>query len=151
MSASQLYAEDLKVGFTFEGEVKHLTAEMLTAFAGLTGDNHPIHYDKSYAAKTDFGRPIAHGLLLAALTAVGATTTSPRLTDSMVALISQHADFLKPAFVDDRLRASYTVVSNSESSSGTKARVEVKVTVLNQNEDAVLSGVHVYLLRCRPS
>lgn len=149
MTASQLYAEDMQVGFTFVGEDKTLTAEMFMAFAGLTGDGHPIHYDERYAAKTDFGRPVAHGLLLTALTAVGATTTSPRLTDSMVALISQRTDFLKPAFVGDRLRASYTVVSNSENTSRTKARVEVKVTVLNQDGDTVLSGAHVYLLRCR--
>jgi 3-hydroxybutyryl-CoA dehydratase len=151
VSASQLYAEDLQVGFTFEGEFQHLTAEMFTTFASLTGDRHPIHYDESYAAKTDFGRPAAHGLLLGALTAVGATTTSPRLTDSMVALISQRTDFLKPAFVGDRLQASYTVVTNSENVRRTKARVEVKIAVVNQDGDAVLSGAHVYLLRCRPS
>jgi len=149
VTASQLFGEDLQVGFTFQGEVKILTAEMFTTFAGLTGDNHPIHYDESYAAKTDFGRPVAHGLLLVALTAVGATKTSPRLTDSMVALIGQRTDFLKPAFVGDRLQASYTVVSNSENASGTKARVDVQIKVLNQDGDVVLSGAHVYLLRCR--
>jgi acyl dehydratase len=151
VTVPQLYADDLQVGFTFEGEVKHLTAGMFTAFAELTGDSHPIHYDEIYAAKTDFGRPIAHGLLLVALTALGATTTSPRLTDSMVALISQQTNFLKPAFIGDNVQASYTIVSNSANASATKARVEIKVTVLNQKGDAVLSGVHVYLLRRRPS
>ena len=35
---------------------------MVNKFAKLSGDDNPIHYDKSYAAKTRFKKPIVHGL-----------------------------------------------------------------------------------------
>jgi acyl dehydratase len=34
------------------------------AFAGLSGDDNPIHVDPAFAAQTRFGRPVAHGMLL---------------------------------------------------------------------------------------
>ena len=33
-------------------------------FARLSGDNNPIHVDPVFAARTPFGRTVAHGLLL---------------------------------------------------------------------------------------
>jgi 3-hydroxybutyryl-CoA dehydratase len=147
----QLYADDLHEGFSFTGDEKPLTAEMFNGFAALTGDSHPIHYDEAYASSTRFGRPVAHGLLLVALTALGATELSSRLEAAMVALVSQRSEFLKPAFVGDRLRASYKVVSNVAGKSGVTARVELIVRVANSQGDTVLEGRHVYLLRCRPA
>ena len=148
---TQLYAEDLRQGFSFTGNDKLLTAELFEGFAALTGDGHPIHYDEGYAQKTRFGRPVAHGLLLTALTALGSTELSPQLEASMVALVSQSAEFLKPAFIGDTLRASYTVLSNSIGKNRTTARVDFLVRISNSEGISVLEGRHVYLLRCRPS
>ena len=39
-------------------------------FAGLVGDPNPLHLDAEYAAKTQFGRPIAHGMLFGSLFSV---------------------------------------------------------------------------------
>ena len=99
--AGQLFADDLAVGFAFRGEPTVLTAEHFSQFSALTGDKHPIHYDAAYAAKTRFGRPLAHGLLLTAMTALGATTLSASLEDAMIALVEQQMRFLRPAFVGD--------------------------------------------------
>ncbi len=35
-----------------------------TAFGQLSGDNNPIHIDPEFAAKTRFGRTVAHGMML---------------------------------------------------------------------------------------
>ncbi|MCB2222719.1 MAG: MaoC family dehydratase [Actinobacteria bacterium] len=33
-------------------------------FAGLSGDDNPIHVDAEYSAAAAFGRPVAHGMFL---------------------------------------------------------------------------------------
>jgi len=101
----QLFADDLAVGFVFRGEAAALTSEHFSQFAALTGDKHPIHYDAAFAAKTKFGRPVAHGLLLTAMTALGATSFSEALEDAMVALVEQQMRFLHPAFRGRRTNA----------------------------------------------
>jgi acyl dehydratase len=149
--AAQLYAEDLAEGFAFTGGETELTSGMFMQFADLTGDRHPIHYDAAYAARTRFRKPVAHGLLLTAMTALGATDLSPRLEAAMVALIGQTAEFVAPAFVGDRLTAFYRVVSNTLTKSGATSRVELSVDLRNASGETVLQGRHVYLLRCRPA
>ncbi|MBM3527419.1 MAG: hypothetical protein FJX62_04955 [Alphaproteobacteria bacterium] len=147
---TQLYADDLPVGFCFHGEEKLLTQERFMQFAAMTGDAHPIHYDPSYAAAhTQFGKPIAHGLLLTSLTALGSTKMSEQLIDAMIAMIEQRWRFLKPAFVGDTVRAEYEVASNAPTSSGRTARVEIGVRLLNQSGETLLEGAHVYLIRRR--
>ena len=151
MTADQLYADDLFEGFSFSGREITLTDDMFAAFGAMTGDNHPIHHDKAYAARTPFGRPVAHGLLLCALTAVGATDLSPRLEAAMIAFAGQSAEFLKPAFVGDRLTASYRVIANSTREGSRTARVELAVRLARADGEIVLEGRHAYLLRRRPT
>ncbi|MGD8667044.1 MAG: MaoC family dehydratase, partial [Desulfobacterales bacterium] len=40
------------------------TQEDFDRFADLTGDNNPIHVDPEFSARTHFGQPVAHGMLL---------------------------------------------------------------------------------------
>ena len=42
-----------------------VTAEEVETFARATGDVNPVHLDEAYAARTRFGRHIAHGMLVA--------------------------------------------------------------------------------------
>ncbi|MBO9667406.1 MAG: MaoC family dehydratase N-terminal domain-containing protein, partial [Bdellovibrio sp.] len=57
---------DIDVGFTKSTSVK-VTDKMVHQFAELSGDHNPIHLDDTYAAKTRFGRRIAHGMISGAL------------------------------------------------------------------------------------
>jgi acyl dehydratase len=144
----QLFADDLVPGFHFAGEARTLSAEMFAAFAALTGDKHPIHYDAAYAARSRFGRPIAHGLLLAALTALGATALSDQLEDAMIAMLEERMAFLRPVFVGDIVTPRFEVVSIEPK--GSSARVEIAVSLCDQAGQQVIAGHHRYLLRCRP-
>lgn len=42
-----------------------IDAATIRAYAQLSGDHNPIHEDAEYAAATRFGRPVAHGMLVA--------------------------------------------------------------------------------------
>ena len=45
--------------------IKHrFTQADFDRFADLTGDNNPIHVDPEFAARTYFGKTVAHGMLL---------------------------------------------------------------------------------------
>ena len=61
-----LYFEDLSVGMT-ETLSKTIASSDVVGFAQLTGDRNPIHLSEHFAAKTQFGKRIAHGLYTAGL------------------------------------------------------------------------------------
>jgi 3-hydroxybutyryl-CoA dehydratase len=44
--------------------VHRLSQRVIERYAELSGDFNPIHVDPSYAAKTPFGRTVAHGPLV---------------------------------------------------------------------------------------
>jgi 3-hydroxybutyryl-CoA dehydratase len=41
--------------------------DTIRGFAEVTGDTNPVHLDDDYAAGTQFGRRIAHGMIAAGL------------------------------------------------------------------------------------
>ena len=82
-------------------------------FAKLTGDDHPIHYDAEYAKQTRFGKPVAHGLLLMAHTALGATTLTRHVEDAIIAFVGQDCRFLKPVVIGDHIRSERRPVATS--------------------------------------
>jgi 3-hydroxybutyryl-CoA dehydratase len=55
--------DDLEPGTRFAGEPRTVTDADIRAFAGLTGDTHPLHTDPAWAARSRFGGQVAHGLL----------------------------------------------------------------------------------------
>lgn len=136
----QLFLDDFSAGQTYPGQPRTITKDDILSFAALTGDAHPIHYDEEYAKSTRFGRPIVHGLHLMALTALGATPLSGQLMDSMIAMLEQQATFRKPVFKDE------TIDRQPGKDWG---KLAMKVRLINQREEVVLEGRHVYMVRCR--
>ena len=53
----------MQLGQTFTS-VRTFTQENFNRFAALSGDDNPIHVDPEFAARTKFGRTVAHGMLL---------------------------------------------------------------------------------------
>jgi acyl dehydratase len=109
VSVDQLAASDLKPGEILAERTIVLSEGAFDAFASLTGDNHPLHYDVAYAAAQGLRAPIAHGLLLVAMTALGATPVSNRLHASMVAMVGTEAKFIGPAYLGDAVKIELRV------------------------------------------
>src|SRR5215510_10111169 len=132
MSAEpQIFAEDLAVGQTFAGQSRTIDEEQFGLFARLTGDDHPIHYDDAFAAKTRFGKRLAHGLLLMSMTALGAAAISRQLQDAMVALVEQRCRFLKPIFVSDTVTSRFEVARIEHKPHRDASLVRFNVRLLN--------------------
>lgn len=146
----QLFLEDFKQGQIFPGSCRTITEADVLAFAALTGDRHPIHYDDEYAKTTRFARPIVHGLHLMALTALGAAPLSRQLEDSMVAMLEQQARFQKPVFKDDTVRSEFEIEAIDRHPDKDWGTLKIVVRLTNQRGEIVLQGRHVYRVRRRP-
>lgn len=145
----QLYIEDFSIGDRFAGASNPVTEDAFQAFARITGDAHPIHYDEDYARARGFGKRVAHGLLVMGMTALGATPLSARLTESMIAFAGQDCRFRRPVFIGDTLRSEFEVEAVDPRPEKADGRVRFAVRLYNQNNELVLDGHHVYLLRSR--
>jgi len=143
------YFEDFTIGDRFKSPGRTLTDAHFLFFAGLTGDDHPLHYDDEYAKKTRFGKRLAHGLLLTSLTAAGASTLSPLIEESIVAFVEQTTRFRAPAFIGDTLYPEHEVVGLERKRSA--GLLTLRVALKNQRGETVLEGEHKYLIAYRPA
>ena len=145
----QYFFEDFLPGRVFPGGAHAMDAQAFELFARMTGDAHPLHYDPEYAKKTAFGAPLAHGLLLMSMTALGATPLSGHVEASMVAFLEQGGKFLKPVLEGDTVNARMEVEQVRPTRGGANGVVRFAVRLTNQRGEIVLAGFHTYLIKRR--
>ncbi|AOX99770.1 MaoC family dehydratase [Jeongeupia sp. USM3] len=97
--------EDLSIGLTAEYR-KTMTETDVVLFAGLSGDNNPMHIDEEFARETRFGSRIIHGMLTASLLS---TVIGTRMPGPGVIYMAQNLRFLKPVKIGDTVTATATV------------------------------------------
>lgn len=97
--------EDLTVGMSAT-YARTITEADIVAFAGVSGDNNPVHLDKDYAATTIFKGPIAHGMLTASFIS---TVLGTKLPGYGCIYVSQDLRFRAPVRVGDTVRATVEV------------------------------------------
>jgi 3-hydroxybutyryl-CoA dehydratase len=100
-----LFFEDLSLGMS-ETLSKTIASSDVVGFAQLTGDRNPIHLSEHFAARTQFGRRIAHGLYTASLISAVLGT---RLPGPGAIYISQTLNFHAPVRIGDRVDVTVTV------------------------------------------
>ena len=57
-----LTGEQLKIGMSAE-KTKTMTKEDIEYFGKVSTDTNPMHFNEEYAATTQFGKCIAHGVI----------------------------------------------------------------------------------------
>ena len=124
--------DELTVGMTESFKVT-ITEAMLDAFKGITGDVNPLHNDEEFAkAKGHPGR-VAYGMLTASFLSTLAGVYIP----GERSLIQQvETKFAKPVYIGDELTVTGEIVELVES----VQRIELKVTITNQDGKKVLRG-----------
>ena len=112
--------EDIQVGMrgTY---AKTVTEADIILFAGVTGDNNPVHIDAEAAASTMFNERIAHGMLSAGFISAVLGT---KLPGPGSIYMSQSLKFLAPVKIGDTVKTvcEVTVVVPE------KKRVTLKTT-----------------------
>ena len=129
--------EDFQAGMV----IRHLLGRTISAadntwFTLLTVNSNPIHFDRHYAAQTEFGQPL-----------VNSTFTLAVVTGLTVADVSQNAVNLgwdevrmpAPVFEGDTIYAQTEVLSARESKSRpSMGVVEIKTTGYKQDGTVVM-------------
>jgi acyl dehydratase len=148
MTMRQRYLDDFAPGEVFTSAPHTLSDKHFAAFAAMTGDAHPLHYDSDYARTKGWDAPLAHGLMLLGLCALGAAPISRELTESMVAMLGNEARYRRPAFVGDTVTPQFTVIA-VEPKDNERGIVRLAITLHNQRGEVVLEGTHVLMLKRR--
>jgi acyl dehydratase len=108
-------------------------AGVVRAFAEITGDFNPLHFDDEFASRTRFGALIAQGGiatgLLHALVAMD-------LPGPGSVFVRQSWRFPKPVYVGDTITAEAVV----KSVQAKRRMTEMDFRVTNQDGDVVLEG-----------
>ena len=136
-----LYFEDLSVGMS-ETYSKTVKSSDVIGFAEISGDRNPIHLSEHFAAKTQFGSRIAHGLYTASLLSALIGT---RLPGPGAIYLSQTLTFHAPVRIGDTVEASVVVAELI--GQGRRARLLCRCSV---EDTVVLEGEAMVKVPPRP-
>jgi acyl dehydratase len=110
-----------------------LTPEHVQAYAKITGDFNPLHFDQDFAAKTKFGQLVVQGGLTTGLLHALVATDLP---GPGTVFLTQNWDFPAPVFIGDTITAEAEVISVH----ATKPVCQLKVKITKQTGETVLEG-----------
>ena len=136
----KIYLEDYEIGEKLVSPGRTMTESDITAFAGLTGDWHPIHTNIEYAKKSPFGERIAHGMLTlsigsALIFRLGQYAALPKSFIAFYGIDSVR--FVGPCKIGDTIHCEMEVVEfvmKDES----KGVIVCKNTIYNQRDEKVI-------------
>lgn len=137
-----LYFDDLSEGQAAE-IVRNVGAADIEAFAAVSGDVNPVHLDADYAAATQFGERIAHGMLSAAYISAVLGTTLP---GPGAIYLSQSLRFRRPVRIGDAVTARATVKALDER----RGHVTLETVCLVDGK-TVVDGEAVVMVPRRPA
>jgi len=117
-----------------------ITPEHIEAFARLSGDRNPAHFDDAFARGIGFDGRIAHGAVIASLLSavLGMDLPGPGSI-----FLEQRIRFIKPVYPGDRVTAGLIVAKVRED----KPIVTLSAVVTKADGTRVAEGELVVLIR----
>ena len=123
---------DLEVGQRATRQMS-VTHDHVLQYAGITGDRNPLHFDEAFAAKTSFGRLVAHGGIT---TGILHALIAEDMPGPGSVFLSQNWRFTAPVFIGDTITATAEVVSVHAS----KPVCQLRIVVGRDDGENVLEG-----------
>jgi 3-hydroxybutyryl-CoA dehydratase len=121
--------EDIAVGMKHEYEAS-FTEEIVAAFAGISGDENPLHLDREYAAAAGFRAPMLFGMLTSTLYS---QLVGVYLPGKYALLQGIDIDFHNPCFAGEWLRVQGEIAYINDA----YKRMEIKASIRNDNRKLV--------------
>jgi acyl dehydratase len=135
-----LYFEEFFVGQKVITVGRTVSESAIFDFAGLTGDFNQIHTDAAFAAKTQFGQRIAHGLLGLSI-ATGLIMQTGFLEGTVLAFREINEwKFVKPFFIGDTIHAELTVSETKALPRIGGGAIIASIAVKNQTDEVCQRG-----------
>lgn len=100
-------------------------------FARLSGDDNPIHVDPEFAARTRFGKTVAHGMLLYSVLCGALQKQFPHSAQLEQALM-----FPTPTYVGEEITIRLEIAEQVEN----EKRVRVLTSITRPNGDVGMQG-----------
>lgn len=113
--------------------VHSISQKDIEKFVDLTGDDNKLHIDEKYASKTQFKKPVVHGMLGASFIS---TVIGTKLPGDGALWFSQSLEFILPVRVGDQLTITAEVIKKYDR----EKIIELKTDILNQNRQVVTKG-----------
>ena len=130
---------ELKIGMK-DSMVRTVTSEDVVKFSEVSGDVNPVHLDEEFAAKSMFGRRIAHGMISAGYISA---VLGNKLPGHGTIYMGQTLSFKKPVFLGDTITTTVEVIAVRED----KPIFTLKTECVNQNGEVVTSGEATVMYR----
>jgi len=137
MSIRRIHIEEISIGMCASYS-QTITDADVKAFAGLSGDNNPVHMSDEYAEQSRFGRRIAHGLFS---TSFFSAIFGTRLPGEGCVYVSQSVKFLKPVYIGDTVTATVTVKSIDTN----KSRVFFDTICTVKNKKVITGEAEIFI------
>ena len=112
---------------------KTFTDEDVRRFVEITGDSNPLHVDDAFAAQSQFGRRVVHGMLSAS---IFSTMVGMLLPGTGAIYRSQTVRFLLPVYVGDTVTAHFVVRAVDRA----RHRLEIDSWIENAAGQRVIEG-----------
>jgi len=131
--------EDLSIGqkITFTQKIDE---SLVNDFAKISGDFNPLHMNNEYAEKTNFGKRVCHGMLLASFFSKLVGMYMPGKNSLY---FSQSLNFRNPCFIDDLVTIRGEIIERKNS----LKLVTMKTTIHNQSEKCLIDGIAKVIVR----
>lgn len=125
--------DDFEIGqhVTF---TKTFTDDDIRRFVEITGDVNPLHVDDEFAARTQFGRRVLHGMLTASILS---TMVGMLLPGTGAIYRSQTLQFLRPVHAGDTVTAHFVIRAIDRA----KHRLEIESWIENAAGERVVDGM----------
>ncbi|WP_062018276.1 MaoC/PaaZ C-terminal domain-containing protein [Aureimonas sp. AU4] len=144
--------EDLHVGMRFRSPGRTVGEADVMAFAGLTGDFSELHTSDVYAASSQFGRRVAHGMLGLSFAHGLMWARTGELRETAIAFLGiTDWRFVGPIFLGDTIFVNYVIAEIRDSrSKPTQAIATFDVELVNERGEVLQRGRKALLLSKTP-
>ena len=140
--AAQRGFDDIEPGAEFVIG-RNFGREDVLAFAALSGDYSPLHVDPDYAATTEFGACVVHGMLLASLFS---QLVGMQVPGKHALYLGQDLTFRRPVRVGENVRAIARVTAKNSATRTLVLQTEIR----GEDDRVVVSGSARVKLRDEP-